>query len=97
MQLVAIPLAVMGLNTWYIIATGRYPQLAELPFWVFVLVGGLVFCGLMLFRYMIVAPSSIAFGNLQGCTHENPIYQKLLEHDKELKEIKKLLKRGKLK
>lgn len=75
--LVGIVVTLMSAGTWYVVSTGRWPELAVIPLWGFLLILAGIFALLMIFAYMIVAPSSIAFGNLQTYKHENPIKEQL--------------------
>lgn len=60
-------------------------QRIDIPFWIFFVVMAILVIILVIFEYVIMLPSLIAFNNEQTCKHPNPIMN-------ELAEIKKLLK-----
>ncbi len=92
MGLVGILTTIMGAGTFYVVSTGRWPFLAIVPFWVFMLILLGILTLFMVFAYMVITPSLIAFNNKQACEHGNPIMDKLLELEKILKELQ--LKNG---
>jgi len=91
MGLVGIATTLMGMMTWYAVSTERWPFLGVVPIWGFALIWGFFFTLVMIFVYMFVTPSVIAFSNLQSAKHENPIMESCRRIEKELEEIKKKL------
>jgi len=59
-------------------------QRIDIPFWIFFVVMVILVILLIIFEYVIMLPSFIAFNNTQICKHPNPIIN-------ELAEIKKLV------
>ena len=94
MGLVGILSTLMGAGTWYVVSTGRWPELSVVPIWGFFLILAVILTMFMLFAYMVVVPSSVAFGNSQWYKHDNPVKADMKEVMERLDKIEKLLIKG---
>jgi hypothetical protein len=75
-------------TTYVIVVKG----IVAIPFWVFLLgISGIVAIA-MIFEYVIMMPSEIAFTNWQVYEHSNPMRTDLEEIKKELKKLKEIIK-----
>ena len=83
-----INFAMLAGTTYVIVVKG----IVSVPFWVFLLgISGIVAIA-MVFEYVIMMPSEIAFTNWQVYEHNNPIRYDLEHIKKEMDEIKEMLK-----
>lgn len=67
----------------------------DIPFWIFLLAISLVIGIAMVFEYVIMMPSEIAFTNWQIYEHNNPIRYDLEYIKKEIENIKEMIKNEK--
>ena len=87
---IGIMLSFMNAGTFYIVASGYFPQLA---IWQFYLILIFIVYLIMVMTFMLVTPSVIAFSNEQACKHENPVIERLERLEKKIdvlsKEVRK--------
>jgi|SRR3989304_7556199 len=62
-------------------------DIMPIPFWLFFLVLTFILFVVMIFEYIVVLPSSIAFANRQSYKHDNPIKDDIIRILKKLDEI----------
>lgn len=60
--------------------------------WVFAIIISVILVLAMIIEFKIMLPSLIGFANVQGYIHENPFVQQLKEVQKELREVKTIVK-----
>lgn len=86
-----INFAMLAGTTYVIVVKG----IVAVPFWIFLLaIIGVVMLA-MVFEYVIMMPSEIAFTNWQVYEHNNPIRYDLEHIKKEIENIKEIMKNEK--
>lgn len=86
-----INFAMLAGTSYVIVVKG----VVDVPFWIFLLAISLVVGIAMIFEYVIMMPSEIAFNNWQVYEHNNPIRYDLEHIKKEIENIKEMIKNEK--
>jgi len=66
-------------------------DILTIPFWVFFLIMTVILGIVMIFEYIVVLPSSVAFSNRQSYKHDNPIKDDFIKILKKLDDIERRL------
>jgi len=66
-------------------------DILQMPFWIFFSILTIILGIVMVFEYIVVLPSSVAFSNRQSYKHENPIKDDMIKILKKLDDIERRL------
>lgn len=66
-------------------------DMIQIPFWIFFSMLTMILGIVMVFEYIVVLPSSIAFSNRQSYKHDNPIKDDFIKILKKLDDIERRL------
>lgn len=88
-----VSLALVGIMSFYTTLSPLFSSWGiQFPFWMFILLLVFIIIVLMIVEWIFVLPSVFGASNRQAWEHENPMREKLESMEKEILEIKKLLK-----
>ena len=79
--------AMLSVTLWATTGPSIQAKLPWADFWMLLVVGFLVVCGVMILDYKFMYPVRQAFINEQACKHTNPAMLLLFEMDKKLDRI----------
>ena len=66
-------------------------DILQMPFWIFFSILTIILGIVMVFEYIVVLPSSVAFSNRQSYKHDNPIKDDMIKILKKLDDIERRL------
>jgi Zn-dependent membrane protease YugP len=88
-----ISLGLVGIMSFYTTISPMFTNWGILlPFWVFLLVLGVIIIGVAIMEWVFMLPSYYGASNVQSWEHENPQRDKLEKIEQDIAEIKQMLK-----